>query len=51
MICGIELVAPFLRHLLARLHDLLADPRLILAHHLLKQDWILRHRSSWRGHW
>jgi hypothetical protein len=29
-----------LHHLLSRLQNLLAHPLLILAHHLLKRDWI-----------
>src|SRR5438270_10622281 len=45
-----------LQHLLARLHHLLPHSLLMLAHHLLKRDWILRHgslrdKSSRRGHW
>ena len=37
-----------LHHLLLRLQNLLAHPLLILAHRLLKRDWIERHRGLLR---
>jgi hypothetical protein len=37
-----------LHNLLLRLPNLLAHPLLILAHHLLKRNWIQRHRALLR---